>query len=81
MHFEVTKYGTSTKWLAATGKDVGFYSRCVFYYGPILDHITYNVGLGTQSPERSDLGLNPARGHLLHVLPSISHTFLSIIHL
>ena len=30
------------------------------------------------SPKRSDPGSSPARGHLLHVLPSISHTFLSI---
>ena len=30
------------------------------------------------SPDRSDQGSNPARGHLLHVLPAISHTFLSI---
>ena len=30
------------------------------------------------SPERSDPGLSPSRVHLLHALPSISHTFLSI---
>ena len=30
------------------------------------------------SPKRSDPGSSPARGHLLNVLPSISHTFLSI---
>ena len=30
------------------------------------------------SPDRSDLGPTPPRGPWLHVLPSISHTFLSI---
>ena len=30
------------------------------------------------SPDHSDPGLIPDRGHLLHVLSSISHTFLSI---
>ena len=29
------------------------------------------------NPDRSDPGSNPARGPLVHVLPSISHSFLS----
>ena len=32
----------------------------------------------TPSPERSDPRLNAARGHVLHVLPSVSHTYLPV---
>ena len=38
-----------------------------------VEHIAY-----TLSPDRSDPGLNPARGPLLHVLPSISRIVLYI---
>ena len=38
-----------------------------------VEHVPYSL-----SPEHSNLCLNPARGPLPHVLPSISHTFLYI---
>ena len=38
-----------------------------------VEHVPYRL-----SPDRSNPGLNIARGPLLHVLLSISHTFLSI---
>ena len=47
------------------------------YWGALVGHCVERVPYRL-SPDHSDPGSNPARGPLLHVLPYISHSFLSI---